>query len=355
MKLVSVVGARPQFVKAFPLSKALAAAPDLDEVVVHTGQHFDPNMSQIFFAELGIAEPHYNLNIHGVAHGEVTGRMLAAVEGVLLAERPDAVLVFGDTNSTLAGALAAAKVNIPVVHVEAGLRSFNRTMPEEINRVVTDHVSDILLCPTTTAVANLAAEGVTRGVHQVGDLMYDATLAAIELSHRHADILGRLGLQPSGYGVATIHRAENTADPGRLAAVFDFLQGAAREKPIVLPIHPRTRNAAAALGVATDRPGLRLIEPVGYLDMTQLLHHAAFVATDSGGVQKEAYFHRTPCVTLRSETEWVETVECGWNRLWTVPDYRPRREIHEYGGGDCARRCVDVIRASLTGRRAENN
>jgi UDP-GlcNAc3NAcA epimerase len=355
MKLVSVVGARPQFVKAFPLSKALAAAPDLHEVIVHTGQHFDPNMSQIFFAELGIVEPHYNLNIHGGAHGEVTGRMLAAVEGVLLAERPDAVLVFGDTNSTLAGALAAAKLNIPVIHVEAGLRSFNRTMPEEINRVVTDHVSHILLCPTTTAVANLAAEGVTRGVHQVGDLMYDATLAATELSRLHATLLARLGLQPGGYGVATIHRAENTADQAHLAAVFDFLQGAAWEKPIVLPIHPRTRNAAAELGVATDRPGLRLIEPVGYLDMTQLLHHAAFVATDSGGVQKEAYFHRTPCVTLRSETEWVETVECGWNRLWTVPDYRPRREIYEYGGGDCARRCVDVIRASLTGGRAEKN
>ncbi|HEY1707278.1 MAG TPA: UDP-N-acetylglucosamine 2-epimerase (non-hydrolyzing) [Rhizomicrobium sp.] len=345
-RIVSIVGARPQFIKAFPFSRAVRAHPALEEVLVHTGQHFDANMSDIFFRELGIAPPHHAFDIHGGSHAAMTGRMLTAIEEVLVAEMPDAVVVYGDTNSTLAGALAAAKLHIPVVHIEAGLRSFNRRMPEEINRVVADHVSTLLLCPTRLAVENLAAEGITRGVHNPGDLMFDATLLATVLAEKHARILATLNLSPGHYALATVHRAENTDDPAQLAKVVAYLKAEAEKQPVVLPLHPRTQHALAAAGL--DTRGLIVIDPVGYLDMSQLLHHAARVFTDSGGLQKEAYFHRVPCVTLRGETEWVETISHGWNRLWTDPGYAPRKDIREYGDGHAAEAMAEIIVAYLS-------
>jgi UDP-GlcNAc3NAcA epimerase len=260
--------------------------------------------------------------------------MLERLEEVMLAERPQAVLVYGDTNSTLAGALAAAKLNIPVAHVEAGLRSFNRRMPEEINRVVADHMSAMLFCPTQTAVDNLKAEGIVRGVHAVGDVMFDTTLAATQRAQARSRILEELALAPRSYAVATIHRAENTDDPARFAAILAWLERTAADTPIVMAVHPRTRKRMAADGLMPK--GIRLVDPLGFLDMVKLVHHAAAVLTDSGGLQKEAYFHRVPCVTLRDETEWVETIEAGWNRLWTEPDYRPRRDIPDYGEGHAA-------------------
>lgn len=341
MKLLTVVGARPQFVKAAPVSRALAEG-GIDEVLVHTGQHHDSQMSQVFFDELDIPAPRHNLEIHGGGHGDMTGRMLTALEPIVMAERPDMVLVYGDTNSTLAGALVASKLHIPIAHVEAGLRSFNRRMPEEINRILTDHLSALLLCPTRTAVDNLAAEGITQGVHMVGDVMYDATLLARRIAESRSQILSTLGLAPSAYALATVHRAENTDDPARLATILDWLRAQARAQRVVLPIHPRTRTRAAAAGL--DFAGIVTCDPVGYIDMACLLGHANAVYTDSGGVQKEAYFHRTPCVTLRDETEWVETIECGWNRLWQGPDYLPRRDIVDYGEGRAAQAIVALVR-----------
>jgi UDP-GlcNAc3NAcA epimerase len=249
--------------------------------------------------------------------------------------------VYGDTNSTLAGSLAAAKLHIPLAHVEAGLRSFNRRMPEEINRVVTDHLSTLHFCPTTTAIANLAAEGVVNGVHHVGDVMYDATLFALERAESASTILADLRLEPGQYALATVHRAENTDDSQQLRGVVQFLLEQSRGRPMVLPLHPRTRHAAARAGVSLE--GLRIIEPVGYLDMAKLLHHATEVYTDSGGLQKEAYFHRVPCTTLRDETEWTETVENGWNRLWKGPARVSRSEIDEYGDGQAAFKVVKLL------------
>jgi UDP-GlcNAc3NAcA epimerase len=317
VKIVSIVGARPQFIKAAPVSRVLRRRHA--EVLVHTGQHYDHNMSAVFFEELDIPEPDYNLGIGSGPHGQQTGRMLEAIEQVLLDERPEWVLVYGDTNSTLAGALAAVKLHIPVAHVEAGLRSFNRRMPEEHNRVLTDHVADLLFCPTQTAVENLAREGITRGVHNVGDVMYDAVLHNIGIVEKRSNVLERLELQPKGYLLATVHRAENTDDPVRLAAIIEAL-GAASE-PIVFPAHPRTRSVLAKLGLSPPA-NVQLIEPVGYLDMLLLERHARLILTDSGGVQKEAYFFGVPCVTLREETEWVETVEAGWNEVVGVNPQR---------------------------------
>ncbi len=333
MRVLTVVGARPQFVKAAPVSHALAKAA-IEEVLVHTGQHFDAAMSQVFFDELSIPAPRHNLEVHGGGHGEMTGRMLIALEPVVREERPDVLLIYGDTNSTLAGALVASKLHIPVVHVEAGLRSFNRRMPEEINRILADQVSSLLLCPTRTAVENLAAEGITRGVYHVGDVMYDATLLAIDIALRRSGILAELGVQAGAYAMATVHRAENTDDAGRLAEILAWLKDQARAHAVVFPIHPRTKARAEELGLSFE--GLVTCGPVGYLDMARLLHGAVAVYTDSGGVQKEAYFHRKPCVTLRDETEWVETVTCGWNRLWRGPQYAPRRDIEDYGEGRAA-------------------
>lgn len=342
-KIVTILGARPQFIKAAAITRALTAFPDLTEVMVHTGQHFDANMSDVFFHELGTPPPAYNLDVHGGGHGRMTGRMLDGIESVLEMEIPDWVLVYGDTNSTLAGALAAAKLQVPVAHVEAGLRSYNRHMAEEINRVLTDHVSALLFCPTSASVANLAAEGITQGVHQVGDVMFDATLDAILRARSEQVVLERLGLVPGGFVLATVHRAENTDTAARLTAILDYLRRAGGDLPVVLPLHPRTRLAAERFGLTLD--GLHVIEPVGYLDMVRLLDGCAMVMTDSGGLQKEAYFHRKPCITLRDETEWVETIANGWNRLWTVADYQPRRDIAEYGDGRAARAILSLVQA----------
>jgi UDP-GlcNAc3NAcA epimerase len=339
-RMLTVVGARPQFVKAAAISRAVAARDDIEEILLHTGQHFDAAMSRVFFDELGIPAPDINLDIHGGGHGEMTGRMLAGIEAAILAERPDIVLVPGDTNSTLAGALAAAKLQVPVAHLEAGLRSFNRAMPEEINRVVSDHLSALLLCPTATAVANLRNEGIVAGVHDIGDVMYDATLFAAARA-RGSQVLARLGLAERGYAVATVHRAESTDDRDQLVAIVDFLKQRARDSAIVLPLHPRTAQRIARWGL--DLAPLVACEPLSYLDMHRLLQSAVAVYTDSGGLQKEAYFHRVPCVTLRGETEWVETVACGWNRLWNGPDYAPRRDIAAYGDGHAAEKALDLI------------
>jgi UDP-GlcNAc3NAcA epimerase len=344
-KIFTVVGARPQFIKAAPVSRALTQA-GMAEVLVHTGQHFDALMSDIFFDELDIPKPGYNLEVNSLSHGAMTGRMLEKLEQAMLAEKPDLVLIYGDTNSTVAGALAATKLNIPVAHVEAGLRSFNRRMPEEVNRVVADHVSTLLFCPTQTAVANLAAEGITKGVHAVGDVMFDTTLAAVKRAEGRSTVLEAHGLEPRGYAVATIHRAENTDDPERFARVVAWLEAAARERHILMPVHPRTRKLLASRGLSPA--GLTLIDPVGYLDMARLLSQAAAVFTDSGGLQKEAYFHRVPCVTLRDETEWVETIEAGWNRLWTVRDYAPRRGIPDYGTGQSAQAIASLLKDAAT-------
>ena len=348
-KIISVLGARPQFIKAATISRALAEQPALSEVIVHTGQHFDPKMSGDFFRELDLPEPAHNLGIQGGGHGAMTGGMMEALEPIFQAERPDAVLIYGDTNSTLAGSLTASKLHIPVAHVEAGLRSFNRRMPEEINRVLSDHVSTVLYCPTSTAVENLAREGITAGVENVGDVMYDATLYAAARARKASCILERLHLADRAFAVATVHRAENTDDAAMLARVIDYLRGHADGQAIVFPLHPRTRAAVERSGLSLD--GLMVVPPCSYFDMHRLLQGATTVYTDSGGLQKEAYFHRVPCVTLRSETEWVETVENGWNRLWHGPDYRPRQEIAEYGNGDAAVKIAAHLHGWLAERR----
>lgn len=346
IKLLTVVGARPQFVKAAVVSRALRATPAIEESIVHTGQHFDDNMSAVFFEELAIPKPAFNLDIHGGRHGQMTGRMLEAIEAVLAEQAPHAVMVYGDTNSTLAGALAAAKLHIPVLHIEAGLRSFNRRMPEEINRVLSDHLSSLLFCPTREAVRNLASEGITAGIHNVGDVMYDATLFARRAAERSSAVLARLGLSPGGYSLCTLHRAENTDDPERFARVLRYLEAAAGAGPVVFPIHPRTRQTLDRSGLSPK--GLLLIEPVGYFDMHRLLSGARQVLTDSGGVQKEAYFHRVPCVTLRDETEWVETIAAGWNRLWTCETYKERGEIADYGDGRAGEAIARLLASELS-------
>jgi len=310
MKVLSIVGARPQFIKAAAVSRELRRRAT--EVLVHTGQHYDDEMSAVFFRDLGIPQPEHSLDVGSGSHGEQTGAMLARVEAVIRDERPDWVLVYGDTNSTLAGALAAAKLHVPVAHVEAGLRSFNRRMPEEVNRVVTDHLSALLLCPSEVAASNLADEGIRAGVHVVGDVMADVLLDVAARVRETSAVLTRLGLEEGGYALATVHRAENTDAPERLQAIVDAL--ASLPFPVVFPVHPRTRGALARLPRA---PGARLrrIDPVGYGDMVRLLADARVTLTDSGGLQKEAYWLGVPCVTLRDETEWVETVASGWNRL----------------------------------------
>ena len=360
MKVVSIVGARPQFIKAAVVSRALRERHT--EVLVHTGQHYDYQMSQIFFKELDLPEPEVNLNVGSGMHGQQTGQMLAGLEPVLLTEQPDWVLVYGDTNSTLAGALAAAKLGLRVAHVEAGLRSFNRAMPEEINRVVTDHLSDLLFCPGQTAVDNLAAEGIKQGVHEVGDVMADVLELAQERLRDDlappsggsggplSEIMRRLGLTGQSYLLTTIHRAENTDHTSRLRnilAAFDALQ-----EPLIFPVHPRTRKAIEKLGYR-PAPHVKLIEPVSYLDMVRLERSARMILTDSGGIQKEAYWLGVPCITLRDETEWVETVRAGWNllvgantdsiiqaiRSFNPPDTHPIL----YGDGQAASRCVALL------------
>ena len=364
-KIVTVIGARPQFIKASAVSARLRTAERLEEVVVHTGQHFDANMSDVFFSELGMEAPAHHCAIHGGHHGEMTGRMLVEIERLLLAERPDAVLVYGDTNSTLAGALAAVKLHIPVAHVEAGLRSFNPRSPEEINRILTDRIAQWLFTPNAGAGAHLLREGAAPDrVDQVGDVMYDVALHHGARVGPDSGVLGELrrtrGVQPGAYCLATIHRAENTDDPARLAVLADALSRFARELPVVLPLHPRTRQVLALAGQleALER-ALVLLEPQSYLDMVRLEKYAALVATDSGGVQKEAFFYRVPCVTFRDETEWTELLEAGWNRLAPPVDVASvlgqlhaalgsiGAEVAPYGSGDAAQRIVQRLSADL--------
>jgi UDP-GlcNAc3NAcA epimerase len=351
VKIASIVGARPQFVKAAMVSRALRSA-GVTETLVHTGQHYDDNMSKVFFEELRIPKPDYNLGIGSGDHGSQTGRMLEALEKVLQQVQPDWTLVYGDTNSTLAGALAAAKLHIPVAHVEAGLRSFNRRMPEEINRILTDQLSTLLFAPTETAVRNLQREGITDGVHNVGDVMYDAVLTHRELATVQSRTLGGFNLHPKDYALATVHRAENTEDLQRLLEIFEALQILSREIPIIVPLHPRTRQALKGISPLVNTQ-LRLIEPVSYLDILVLESQARFILTDSGGVQKEAFFFRVPCITLRDETEWVETVDAGWNvvagarRENIVQAARSvkagRYDAYPFGDGNAAQNIARVI------------
>lgn len=382
MKIVTIIGARPQFIKAAAVSRAIASyndqvntSPAIEEILVHTGQHYDDGMSAIFFRELEIPEPKYNLNIGSCSHGKQTGQMLSGLEEVLLEERPDWVLIYGDTNSTLAGALAAAKLHIPIAHVEAGLRSFNRLMPEEINRIMSDHLSHLLLCPSRAAVINLAAEGITQRLKSegkmlnsmnqghafgsrmltpevvlTGDVMGDALHFAVKKGSARSNILSRLSLQPQRYLLATVHRAENTDDPPRLNNILSAF--AALNEPVVFPTHPRTFKLLQ--GKNYRPPGnVRLIDPIGYFDIIALEKSARLLLTDSGGMQKEAYWLKVPCITLRDETEWVETVDANWNIL-TGADYNriietvrtfktPAEHPPLYGDGKAALYCLQAM------------
>lgn len=355
MKLITIIGARPQFIKAAAISHVVQQQSAIRELLVHTGQHYDENMSDIFFQELQIPKPAYHLGIGSGMHGAQTGSMLTEIEKVLVHEKPDFVLVYGDTNSTLAGALAAAKLHIPCAHVEAGLRSFNRKMPEEVNRVLTDHVSTLLYPPTEIAVRNLAHEGITGDhVQMVGDVMYDV---ALSFADTKVD-LDSWRVAHKGFALATIHRAENTDDPVRLHAIFAALEQVAQHTPVLLPLHPRTRGALGKAGIDVTASRVQFLAPLGYVEMNALQRHAKIIITDSGGVQKEAFFHRVPCVTLRDETEWVELVEMGWNRLVSPTSAQdivagvqlsltnplpPVADSGLYGGGQAAKSIVQHL------------
>ena len=349
MKVVTIVGARPQFIKAAAFSRELRQQHQ--EVLVHTGQHYDPKLSDVFFQELDLPKPDHHLDVGSGSHGRQTGQMLERLESVLADETPDWVVVFGDTNSTLAGALAAAKLRLPLAHVEAGLRSFDRSMPEEINRIVADHCSDLLFCPTETAIEQLAREGLSERAHLTGDIMYDSLLQHLPLIEERSGIIERLGLTPGGYALATVHRASNTDDPAALGRILEAL--AQLDEPVVFPMHPRARLALVSADLETAA-NVQVIEPVGYLEMLALERTARMVLTDSGGVQKEAYLLGVPCVTLREETEWPETLIDGWNVLaGSEPQRmldaarRPRPEGEPpqiFGDGHAARQMVRLLR-----------
>lgn len=355
--IISVVGARPQFIKAAVVSRALSAR-GVQEAIIHTGQHYDYGMSELFFEELTIPEPAENLGVGSGGHGRQTGAMLEALEESFIRRRPALVVIYGDTNSTLAAALAAVKLHIPTAHVEAGLRSFNMRMPEEINRILADKISSLLFCPTPAAVENLAAEGITDGVHLTGDVMYDAARfyarRAPELSQTAAGDLAE-----KEFYLATLHRAENTDDPRRLEDIFAALD--ALPLPVVMPLHPRTEKRLSELAIKPSG-SIRIVEPVGYLEMVALERAARLVLTDSGGMQKEALFAGTPCVTLREETEWVETVEAGWNVLAgadggkiaaAVRHFQSREMTHPpqlYGDADAGGKIVSLLESYLTDR-----
>lgn len=359
-KIVTVLGARPQFIKASVVSHAIKKADNLKEVLVHTGQHFDANMSEVFFSELDMCKPDYFLDIHGGTHGAMTGRMLAEVERVLLFEKPDVVLVYGDTNSTLAGALAAVKLHIPVAHVEAGLRSFNMAMPEEVNRILTDRISRWLFAPSDVAVGHLRREGfAAEQIINVGDVMLDVALHHGGLKSTRPGLLEQFEIHPGEYVLATIHRAENTDHPERLGVIVNALLRVAAEMPVIWPLHPRTR---AILQQLHDwellKRRIHITEPLGYLDMIGLEKNAGLIATDSGGMQKEAFFHKVPCVTLRDETEWVELVHSGWNLLQPpIDDVEIAKtmlarigvkgeNVAPYGEGGAARKIVSVLHSA---------
>lgn len=355
-KIVTIVGARPQFIKAAAVSREILKHPGkIEEVMVHTGQHYDSNMSQVFFDDLEIPAPRYNLEVSGGGHGAMTGRMLEGIEQILLNEKPDWVLIYGDTNSTLAGALAAAKLHIPVAHVEAGLRSFNMRMPEEVNRILADRVSTLLLCPTQVAIENLAREGVVEDVHNVGDVMYDVALYYRERAKTQSKVLQAHGLQEKGFALATCHRAENTDDPARLEGIVSALAEIAVEMPVVLPLHPRTRKLLQQFGLEHHLGALIVVDPLPFLDMVALEQAAKVILTDSGGVQKEAFFYQVPCITMRDETEWVETVKLGWNRLVgasretileayaAMATHTPKAGGEPYGDGRAAERILALF------------
>lgn len=348
MKVITIVGARPQFVKAAAVSRAFGARDDVTEVIVHTGQHFDANMSDVFFEEMEIPKPDYQLEINSLSHGAMTGRMMERIEEIIISEKPDCLMVYGDTNSTIAGALAARKLQVTVVHVEAGLRSFNMAMPEEVNRILTDRISDILYCPTDAAVQNLQREGFDGfqcRVVKCGDVMEDAARFYAGKAKGRSTIIRDLGLDDEQFLLCTLHRAENTDDPARLQELVAGLNEAARKHTIVMPLHPRTKGALEKQGLELD---VRLIDPVGYFDMVTLLDRSSLVLTDSGGLQKEAYFFESFCVTMRDQTEWVELVEHGFNvlvgadRIKLVDavdrllERRFERTVELYGGGNAA-------------------
>jgi UDP-N-acetylglucosamine 2-epimerase len=346
--IASIVGARPQFIKSAPVSRALSSR--FREVLIHTGQHYDYGMSEIFFTEMEMRPPDFNLGVGGGPHGEQTGRMLIELEKVLAKVKPDCVLVYGDTNSTLAGALASTKAGIPLAHVEAGLRSYNRAMPEEINRVLTDHISDFLFCPTDAAIENLAKEGIFKGVHRVGDVMYDALRHNLTIARTRSQILARLDLKKGSYALVTVHRAANTDDPERMKSILNALD--ALSLKVVFPIHPRTRKMIQGWGLAANSNVL-FIEPQGYFDILILQENADCILTDSGGMQKEAYLLGVRCITLREETEWVETVASGWNNLAGVDQkaihtafetWHPQGERPLlYGNGQAAEQICEIL------------
>ncbi len=346
MKILSIVGARPQFIKCAPLSRAIRK--EHKEILVHTGQHYDLGMSNIFFKELNIPEPDYNLGIGSGSHAEQTGKMLLEIERILFNEKPDLVLVYGDTNSTLAGALAASKLHIKVVHVEAGLRSFDRTMPEEINRVLTDHISDLLFCPTETAVLNLKNEGIITGVYNVGDVMLDALEYNIKIAEEKTTVLDDLGLSPKEYLVATVHRASNTNSFKNLSSIINAFCNV--DIPIVFPVHPRTEKYLKQYGLWDKLcENVKVIPPLGYLEMLKLMAYSRKILTDSGGVQKEAYMLGVPCITMRENTEWVETVEDGWNVLVGADYEKIRDAILNFEGANergsifgTGNACIDI-------------
>lgn len=379
LKVFTVIGARPQFIKAAMISRLIAKDNCINEVIVHTGQHYDAEMSDVFFQEMGIPQPKYNLGIGSLSHGAQTGRMLEALEKVLLEEKPQILLVYGDTNSTLAGALAAAKLHIPVGHVEAGLRSFNRKMPEELNRILTDHISSLLFAPTDVGVKNLLNEGIpVNKIVLSGDVMYDASLYfAAKAEKEKENILKRMDMESKSYILATIHRAENTDSEKRLRAIMGALREMAKEIPIIMPLHPRTESKLKDYGMdykisggftslngikdkASDNnanTGLLLIKPVGYPNMLLLEKNAKLVVTDSGGVQKEAFFFKVPCATLRGETEWVELTDAGWNRcfindseldikdfIFSMVEAKGEEKTALFGDGDAAGKILKVIK-----------
>ena len=352
LKIVSVVGARPNFIKALPVSKAIRK--NFKEVLVHTGQHYDYLMNKVFFDQLGLPEVDYHLNVGSGSHGFQTGEMLKRIEEVLIKEAPDLVLVFGDTNTTIAGALAAAKLHIKVGHIEAGLRSFDKNMPEEINRILTDHCSDFLFCPTETAVKNLQKEAIYEGVYLTGDVMVDSLNHCIKIAQTH-NILDKLGLQPGSYYLATIHRAENTDEPARLKKIVE----AFKQIPgIVFPCHPRTKKALERYGLLEDLKNfVKLIDPVGYIEMLALEKNAKKIITDSGGIQKEAYILGIPCITIRNSTEWVETIQDGWNILVDVDTDRIVNSVENFepvskrknlfGDGNAGEKIAEILQRKL--------
>lgn len=342
-KIISILGARPQFIKAAVLSRIIREKNEFEEVIVHTGQHFDANMSDVFFEEMEIPRPKYNLDIHSLTHGAMTGQMLEKIEAILIEESPDAVVVYGDTNSTLAGALAAKKLGLKLVHVEAGLRSFNMAMPEEVNRILTDRISDLLLCPTGMAMVNLRAEGFDHfpcKVVQCGDIMKDSVQYYGQLSSSRSGIIRKLNLQDKCFVLATLHRQENTEDPLKLNSIIGALNALTEDCEVILPLHPRTKGALGQFSI--DFKGT-LIDPLGYFDMLEILKHCRMVVTDSGGLQKEAFFNKKPCIIVRDETEWVELIEhgyartCGSNQDKIIEAYRfftnhaPLYDQHLYG------------------------